>query len=29
MNDEMAMEQRGGTRSKLVVERMLNVFDLS
>ncbi len=28
MNDEMAMKQRGGTISKLVVERMLNVFDL-
>ncbi len=28
MNDEMAVRQRGGTRSKLVVERMLNVFDL-
>ena len=28
MNDEMAMKQRGGTRSKLVVERMLNVFGL-
>jgi hypothetical protein len=28
MNDEMAMKQRGGTRSKIVVERMLNVFDL-
>jgi hypothetical protein len=28
MNDEMARRRRGGTRSKLVVERMLNVFDL-
>jgi hypothetical protein len=28
MNDEMAMKQRGGMRNKLVVERMLNVFDL-
>jgi hypothetical protein len=28
MDDEMAMKQRGGTRSMLVVERMLNVFDL-
>jgi hypothetical protein len=28
MNDEMVMEQRGGTKSKPVVERMLNVFDL-
>jgi hypothetical protein len=28
MNDEMAVKRRGGTRSKLVVERMLNVFDL-
>jgi hypothetical protein len=29
MNDEMAMKQRGGTKSKIVVERMLNgVFDL-
>jgi hypothetical protein len=28
MNDEMAMEQRGGTKGKPVVERMLNVFDL-
>jgi hypothetical protein len=28
MNDEMAVRQRGGTRSKIVVERMLNVFDL-
>jgi hypothetical protein len=28
MNDEMAMKQRGGMRSKLVVERMLNVYDL-
>jgi hypothetical protein len=28
MNDEMAMKWRGGTKSKIVVERMLNVFDL-
>jgi hypothetical protein len=28
MNDEMAMKGRGGTKSKIVVERMLNVFDL-
>ncbi len=28
MNDEMAMKQRGGTKSKTVVERLLNVFDL-
>ncbi len=28
MNDEMVMEQRGGTKGKPVVERMLNVFDL-
>ncbi len=28
MNDEMAVKQRGGKKSKLVVERMLNVFDL-
>jgi hypothetical protein len=28
MNDEMALKQRGGTKSKIVVERMLNVFDL-
>ncbi len=28
MNDEMAMNQRGGTKGKPVVERMLNVFDL-
>jgi hypothetical protein len=28
MNDEMAVKQRGGTKSKIVVERMLNVFDL-
>ena len=28
MNDEMAMKRRGGTKSKIVVERMLNVFDL-
>ncbi len=28
MNDEMAMEQGGGTKGKPVVERMLNVFDL-
>ena len=28
MNDEMAVRQRGGTRSKIVVEKMLNVFDL-
>jgi hypothetical protein len=28
MNDEMAVRQRDGTRSKIVVERMLNVFDL-
>jgi hypothetical protein len=27
MGDEMAMKQRGGTNSKIVVERMLNVFD--
>ena len=29
MNDEMAMEQGGGTKGKPVVERMLNVFDLN
>jgi hypothetical protein len=28
MNDEMAMKRRGRMRSKLVVGRMLNVFDL-
>jgi hypothetical protein len=28
MNDEMALKQRGGLKSKIVVERMLNVFDL-
>jgi hypothetical protein len=28
MNDEMAMKRRDGTNSKIVVERMLNVFDL-
>ena len=28
MNDEMAMKWRGGMKSKIVVERMLNVFDL-
>jgi hypothetical protein len=28
MNDEMAMNQRGGTKGKPIVERMLNVFDL-
>ena len=28
MNDEMVMKRRGGTKSKIVVERMLNVFDL-
>ncbi len=28
MNDEMAMNQRGGMKGKPVVERMLNVFDL-
>jgi hypothetical protein len=28
MDDEMAMKRRGGTKSKIVVERMLNVFDL-
>jgi hypothetical protein len=28
MSDEMAMKRRSGTRSKLVVERTLNVFDL-
>ncbi len=28
MNDEIAMKRRGGTKSKIVVERMLNVFDL-
>jgi hypothetical protein len=28
MKDEMAMKRRGGTNSKIVVERMLNVFDL-
>jgi hypothetical protein len=28
MNDEMAMKQRGGTNSKIVVEGMLNVFNL-
>jgi hypothetical protein len=26
MNDEMVMEQRGGTKGKPIVERMLNVF---
>jgi hypothetical protein len=26
MNDEMAMKRRGGTKSKLIVERMLNVL---
>jgi hypothetical protein len=29
MNDEMAVKQRGGTKGKPVVERMLNVFDLN
>jgi hypothetical protein len=28
MTDEMAMEWRGGTKDKPIVERMLNVFDL-
>jgi hypothetical protein len=28
MNDEMAMNQRGGTKGKPVIERMLSVFDL-
>ncbi len=28
MIDEMVMEQRGGTKGKPIVERMLNVFDL-
>ncbi len=28
MNDEMAMEGRGGTKGKPIVESMLNVFDL-
>ncbi len=28
MNDEMEMNQRGGTKGKPRVERMLNVFDL-
>jgi hypothetical protein len=28
MNDEMAMKQRGGTKVKPIVERLLNVFDL-
>jgi hypothetical protein len=28
MNDEMVMKRRGGTKSKIVVEKMLNVFDL-
>ncbi len=28
MNDEIAMKRRGGMKSKLIVERMLNVFDL-
>jgi hypothetical protein len=28
MNDEMVMKRRGGTKSKIVVKRMLNVFDL-
>ncbi len=28
MNDEMAMNQRGGTKGKPHVEKMLNVFDL-
>jgi hypothetical protein len=28
MNDEMVMEQRGGTKGKCDVEKMLNVFDL-
>ncbi len=28
MNDEMVMKRRGGRKSKIVVERMLNVFDL-
>jgi hypothetical protein len=28
MNDGMAMERRGGKKSKNVVEKMLNVFDL-
>ncbi len=27
-NDEMEVKRRGGTKSKIVVERMLNVFDL-
>ncbi len=28
MNDEMVMRQRGGTKGKPDIERMLNVFDL-
>ncbi len=28
MNDEMAVKRRGGTKSTIVVEKMLNVFDL-
>ncbi len=28
MNDEMAMNQRGGKKGKPIVERILNVFDL-
>jgi hypothetical protein len=28
MNDEMAMNQRSGTKGKPIVGRMLNVFDL-
>ncbi len=28
MNDEMAMNQRGGTKGKPHVEKMLKVFDL-
>jgi hypothetical protein len=28
MNYGMAMKQRGGTKGKPIVERMLNVFDL-
>jgi hypothetical protein len=28
MSDEMAMKRRVGTKSKIVVERMLNIFDL-
>jgi hypothetical protein len=28
MNDEIVMKRRGRTKSKIVVERMLNVCDL-